>query len=72
MLSPVDTSIFDTIHVDGNTISYEAPEGFDLNMNRVHSDAAILLAPACGGDVDLAAKHAVYQQIVEHWREICG
>jgi hypothetical protein len=54
-----------TVNVATGSISYPRPEGFTLDMERVYSTAALFL-PHCGGNLEMAVRQAIHQQIITY------
>ena len=61
------SNALDSINVDIATgaISYPSIEGFELDMERVYRSAA-RFAGFCGGDMTMAVKHAIHEQLSAH------
>jgi len=57
----------DEIHVnfETNTFSYPEVKGFELDMERVYRSIERFL-PFCSGSLEMAAKHAIHEQLSAH------
>ena len=58
------TELFEAVQVNVTTgvVTYPAVEGFKLDMEAVYRVVALFL-PHCGGNLELATRHAVYGQL---------
>jgi hypothetical protein len=54
-----------TVNLSTGALSYERPEGFVLDMERMYRGAARFVG-FCGGDMTMAVKHAVHEQLSAH------
>lgn len=61
------TALFNAIEVNLVTgkFSYPKLEGFEINMEKVYSTFELFL-PHCGGNVEMALKQAIHQQLIAH------
>lgn len=59
--------MFEQIQVDvaSGKISYPQLQGFELDEERVYRTAERFL-PHCGGDLSMAVRHAIHQQLLAH------
>lgn len=54
-----------TVNVSTGAVSYPRIDGFTLDMERVYSTAALFL-PHCGGNLEMAVRQAIHQQIIAY------
>lgn len=52
-----------TVNIATGAISYPSPKGFELKLEQVYSSAERML-PHCQGNLELAVRHAIHQQII--------
>ena len=54
-----------TFNVETGVVGYPELPGFSLDMDRVYRTAKLFM-PHCQGDVEMAVRQAVHQQLAAH------